>query len=81
MTAVANMGPVSISVAAEAWQFYGGGVFSMGASCGWDIDHAVVAVGYGEDKAGGLYWTVRNSWGADWGEEGYIRVARVRLFS
>lgn len=58
MNAIANVGPVAISVAAEAFQFYTGGVFS--ADCGWDVDHAVQLVGYGHDEASGLdYWTVR----------------------
>jgi len=77
MTAVANVGPVSISAAAEAWQLYFGGVFNAGAMCGYDIDHAVMVDGYGVDSASGLgYWLVRNSWGGLWGEGGYIRIFR-----
>jgi len=71
--AVANVGPVAISVDASAWQLYGGGVFD--GTCGADIDHAVQAVGYGTDN-GKDYWLVRNSWGSGWGEEGYIRIFR-----
>ena len=41
------------------------------------MDHAVVLMGYGYDEARDMdYWLVRNSWGADWGENGYIRIAR-----
>lgn len=72
MSAV-QVGPVAISVAASAWQFYSGGVFS--SDCGADVDHATVLVGYGTDN-GADYWLVRNSWSASWGEGGYIRVAR-----
>ena len=43
--------------------------------CGTDIDHAVQLVGYGTD-GGKDYWLVRNSWGDDWGEDGYIRIRR-----
>ncbi len=43
-------------------------------TCGTDIDHSVTAVGYG-NELGKEYAIVRNSWGADWGEEGYIRMA------
>jgi len=75
LAAIALQGPIAISVAASgaAFQFYGGGVAQ--GDCGWDVDHAVVAVGYGVDKGVG-YWLVRNSWGPSWGEGGYIRVFR-----
>jgi len=76
-TAVATKGPQAITVAAEAWQFYGGGVFTgctsgIFKSMGSDLDHGVQLVGYTSD-----YWIVRNSWGASWGEKGYIRVSRA----
>jgi len=72
--AVANKGPVAISIAAGgfAFQFYSGGVLS---NCNdYVMDHAVQLVGYGTDK-GKDYWLVRNSWGS-WGESGYIRMQR-----
>lgn len=84
VTAVASKGPIAISVAAGGlgWQVYGGGVYSDSAAfhpflCNYVMDHAVQLVGYGtDDKSGKMFWLVRNSWGAGWGESGYIRVER-----
>ena len=42
--------------------------------CGHNLDHAVTAVGYG-NQGGKEFLIVRNSWGADWGEKGYFRIA------
>jgi len=73
-TAVATKGPQAITVAAGPWMFYGGGVFhGCGSSSqGAVLDHGVQLVGYSKD-----YWIVRNSWGAGWGENGYIRISRA----
>jgi len=75
MIAALNVGPVSVAVEADksAWQFYSGGVLDD-ASCGTSLDHGVLAVGYGTD--GKDYYNVKNSWGASWGESGYIRLVQ-----
>ena len=49
----------------------------QGTACGTSLDHAVVIVGYGTSDAGIAYWTVRNSYGAWWGESGYFRVEQT----
>ena len=64
---------VSVDAADSHFQMYTGGILDTNR-CGTDLDHAVTAVGYG-NEGGKEYLIVRNSWGADWGENGYIRVA------
>ncbi|KAI5632393.1 papain family cysteine protease domain-containing protein [Phthorimaea operculella] len=69
--ALVSNGPISIAVDANNWNFYTGGIFPC--TPGKGIDHGVVLVGYGAEN-GVPYWIVRNSWGAVWGEGGYIRI-------
>jgi cathepsin L len=72
--------PISVAVQGGtfAFQFYKGGVVTD-ESCGknGDIDHGVLAVGYGTDlETQEPYWLVKNSWGASWGENGFIKLGR-----
>jgi C1A family cysteine protease len=71
---VAQVGPVSICVDAANWQDYAGGVLGSW-QCAWVnmLDHCVQLVGYDVSSSNG-YWIVRNSWGPDWGEQGFIRL-------
>ncbi|KAL6658150.1 hypothetical protein ACP70R_003736 [Stipagrostis hirtigluma subsp. patula] len=73
--AVANQ-PVAVAIEASGqdFQFYSEGVFT--GSCGTDLDHGVAVVGYGTTRDGTKYWIVKNSWGEEWGERGYIRMQR-----
>ncbi|XP_073057663.1 senescence-specific cysteine protease SAG39-like [Primulina eburnea] len=75
LKAVANQ-PVSVSIDASGapFQFYSGGVIT--GDCGTNLDHGVTAVGYGKTENGTKYWLVKNSWGSNWGEAGYVKVAR-----
>jgi C1A family cysteine protease len=68
--------PVSIAIEADqtGFQHYKSGVFT--GPCGKNLDHGVLLVGYGTDPTGGDYWKVKNSWGASWGDSGYIRLKR-----
>ena len=74
-TAIAD-GPVSVAVEADTFvfQFYSGGILNS-AACGTNLDHGIVAIGYGVDATKGEYYIVRNSWGASWGMKGYINIA------
>mmetsp|Transcript_68172 Transcript_68172/g.79317 ORF Transcript_68172/g.79317 Transcript_68172/m.79317 type:complete len:327 (+) Transcript_68172:61-1041(+) len=76
-TAIANelysTGPISIAVDATSWQSYQGGILTNCIS--QQVDHGVLAVGF-DDSYSTPYWIIKNSWGADWGESGYIRVAK-----
>jgi cathepsin F len=73
-----SQGPLSVAVEADMWQFYIGGVFYL--PCGTSLDHAVLLVGYGTETDVFFrkmpFWTVKNSWGDDWGSSGYIFVER-----
>jgi len=72
MTAALNLGPVSVAIEADksAFQHYKSGVFSD-PFCGTQLDHGVLAVCYNDDA-----WIVKNSWGATWGDKGYIQLTK-----
>lgn len=77
MYAVAQYGPIAVSVDASQWSPYKSGIYNgCSAEKYYDIDHAVQLVGYGSES-GTNYWIVRNSWGSSWGEAGYIRLQRL----
>ncbi|CAL1413889.1 unnamed protein product [Linum trigynum] len=74
--AVGLVRPVSVAFQViNSFRLYKDGVFTSD-SCGstsMDVNHAVLAVGYGVED-GVPYWLIKNSWGADWGDNGYFKM-------
>jgi cathepsin L len=75
MEAALNKAPVAVAIEADSssFQLYKSGIYS--AACGANLDHGVLAVGYGVEGSSAFY-KVKNSWGTGWGEKGYIRFAK-----
>merc|ERR1712070_1341322 len=66
--------PVSVTVQVTGdFSSYSSGVLT--GSCQGQINHAVLAVGYGTLN-GVAYWRVKNSWGSSWGDAGYVNIER-----
>lgn len=68
--------PVAVAIEADTFEFqsYSSGILDT-PKCGTQLDHGVLVVGYGEED-GQKYWLVKNSWSEQWGDNGYIKIAR-----
>jgi cathepsin C len=83
MLALVNHGPLSVSfqVYSDFQQYKGGIYHHTGVKSRFNpfqlTNHAVLLVGYGVDHDSGVkFWTIKNSWGDSWGEQGYFRIRR-----
>ncbi len=74
--AMVKYGPIAVAVAADN-AFMNNPPTRVFEGNNRGINHAVILVGWKDDssiKTGG-YWIMRNSWGADWCDKGYIKIA------
>ena len=70
--------PVVVAMNMDKLFLYAEGVFSDWTCDTQDLDHVVLLVGFGTDeRTGEDYWLLKNSYGPDWGENGFFRIRRT----
>ncbi|XP_036443812.1 cathepsin L1-like [Colossoma macropomum] len=76
--AVATIGPISVGIGTcrPSFRFYESGVYDEPNCSSTELNHAVLVVGYGTDSSKQDYWLVKNSYGVEWGQGGYFKIAR-----
>tara|TARA_B100001564_G_C20648557_1_gene675708 strand:- start:515 stop:1723 length:1209 start_codon:yes stop_codon:yes gene_type:complete len=68
-------GPIAIALDASSFifRFYKKGVIDIPSRMSEQINHAVLLTGYDRDE-NGTYWIIQNSWGKDWGDNGFVKL-------
>lgn len=74
---IREVGPVAVGLdaAQKSFQLYKSGVY-YDAKCEQEVNHAILLVGYGKTPKGEEFWLGKNSWDYDWGENGYVKIAK-----
>ena len=69
---------VSLRSTAKVFKFYAGGVIGESdvKACGYSTTHDLAIVASYTESNGSKYWVIQNSWGEDWGEKGFVKIAR-----
>ncbi|XP_047983975.1 procathepsin L-like [Leguminivora glycinivorella] len=70
-----NLGPLAVALNSFDFHHYTKGILEPDQCKGQQPNHGVLLVGYGEEN-GKKFWIIKNSWGAGWGEKGYVRLLR-----
>eukprot|EP01147_Barroeca_monosierra_P010356 gene10356-2491_t len=80
LDALDKQGPLAVAIDAslKSFSFYSSGVYydDHCGNCPDDLDHVVLAVGYGTTDEGEPYWIIKNSWSTHYGDEGYVYISR-----
>ena len=68
-------GPITIALDANSFifRFYKSGIIDIPSNMSEEINHAVLLTGYDQDE-NGTYWVIQNSWGKDWGDNGFVKI-------
>ncbi|KAM5170151.1 cathepsin 8-like [Mantella aurantiaca] len=78
-SSVALEGPITVGFGVDLEFFlYDKGIYD--GACAESMNHAIIIVGYGtendEENGSQDYWIIKNSWGEEWGENGYGKIKR-----
>ncbi|KAL4232038.1 hypothetical protein ACF0H5_009616 [Mactra antiquata] len=75
--AVGTLGPVAVGIDAKSIEFlfYHYGIYDNSWCSSTKVNHGALIVGYGTEY-GQDYWLLKNSWGPNWGMNGYVKMVR-----